>query len=66
MDERLLEEAIGMCQRATCRTCGKATYTGCGQHVEQVLAGVPTSQRCQCAPKQRSGAGMLKRLFGRH
>jgi len=32
-----------MCQRATCRTCKKATYRGCGHHVEQVLAGVPAS-----------------------
>ena len=25
----------------TCRTCGKATWAGCGQHVEQALRGVP-------------------------
>lgn len=37
-----------MCQRTTCRTCGKATYRGCGQHVDQVLAAVPASQRCTC------------------
>lgn len=40
-----------MCQRATCKTCGKATYTGCGNHVDAVLAGVPQSQRCACEPK---------------
>jgi hypothetical protein len=38
-----------MCQRVTCKTCGKATYQGCGMHVEQVLAGVPASERCSCA-----------------
>ena len=36
-----------MCSRATCTTCGKATWAGCGQHVEQALAGVPQTQRCQ-------------------
>ena len=36
-----------MCRRVTCNECGKATYAGCGAHVEQVLAGVPQEQRCQ-------------------
>ena len=35
-----------MCRRTTCKTCGKATYAGCGMHVQQVLAGVPTADRC--------------------
>ena len=39
-----------MCRPATCRVCHKATYTGCGQHVEQVLRGVPKDQRCSCPP----------------
>ena len=37
-----------MCSPATCSTCGKATYSGCGRHVDQVLAGVPKSRRCSC------------------
>ena len=37
-----------MCSRTTCRTCGNATYRGCGNHVEQVLAGVPSDQLCRC------------------
>jgi hypothetical protein len=54
-----------MCQRATCKTCGKATYRGCGMHVEQVLAGVPKTQRCDCAQTGAgSGGGILSRLFG--
>jgi hypothetical protein len=49
-----------MCQRVTCRTCGKATYQGCGKHAGQVLAGVPQSQRCGCPPTQkRPSAGLL-------
>ncbi len=61
-----------MCERTTCRTCGKATISGCGQHVEQALRGVPQADRCagharSDAPAQptapRSG-GLLSRLFG--
>jgi hypothetical protein len=37
-----------MCVRTTCASCGKATYAGCGAHVEQVLRGVPADQRCKC------------------
>ena len=56
-----------MCRPATCRACGKATYKGCGQHVEQVLCGVPKSQRCSCTPAQKAAAskGLLARLLGR-
>lgn len=43
-----------MCRRVTCNECGKATFAGCGMHVEQVLGGVPPEQRCQGhAPKPR-------------
>ncbi len=38
-----------MCSPAPCSRCGKTTWRGCGQHVEQALAGVPTEQRCACA-----------------
>lgn len=37
-----------MCQRIVCPSCGKPTWTGCSRHIEQVLAGVPLDQRCQC------------------
>jgi len=37
-----------MCSRATCKKCGKATWRGCGNHIEQALAGVSKSQRCTC------------------
>jgi hypothetical protein len=50
-----------MCQRATCRQCGKPTYVGCGDHIEQVLGDVPPAQRCQCPKKENA---FLKRLFG--
>ena len=30
-----------MCSPVTCRICA-----GCGQHIEQALAGVPAERRC--------------------
>lgn len=36
-----------MCQKVTCEICGKPTWAGCGEHIEQALAGVPISARCQ-------------------
>lgn len=56
-----------MCSPATCRTCGKATYTGCGQHVDQVLRGVPKTRRCACPDDQRrlGRTSLLAALFGR-
>ena len=41
-----------MCRAATCRRCGKATWAGCGQHVDSVMAAVPPAERCMCAPEQ--------------
>ena len=52
---------LTVCSRTTCRTCGKASYSGCGRHVEQVLAGIPQSQRCACPPSAREGS-LLSRL----
>ena len=37
-----------MCRRINCTKCGRPTYAGCGAHVEQVLANVPTNDRCRC------------------
>lgn len=56
-----------MCSPATCRTCSKTTWSGCGQHVNQVMRHVPESQRCTCNESERSasGGGFLGRLLGR-
>ncbi|HEX3610518.1 MAG TPA: hypothetical protein VHU88_02415 [Sporichthyaceae bacterium] len=35
-----------MCHAVQCRTCGKIGWTGCGEHIEEALAGVPDEQRC--------------------
>lgn len=52
-----------MCQAVTCRKCGKTTWAGCGQHVDEVMRKVPASQRCPGHPGSSSG-GFLSRLFG--
>jgi hypothetical protein len=49
-----------MCTKVVCRRCDKYTWSGCGQHVNQVLKGVPKSQRCVCPPKP----SLVERLFG--
>jgi hypothetical protein len=38
-----------MCSPAVCGHCKKITWTGCGQHVDQALAGIPPENRCTCA-----------------
>ena len=53
-----------MCYAVTCRKCGKTTWSGCGQHVDQVMRRVPAAQRCaghQADPSH----GFFARLFGR-
>ena len=56
-----------MCRAVTCKVCGKASWKGCGMHVEQVLAGVPRSARCPGHPKpEREATGSwLSRIFTR-
>ena len=58
-----------MCRAVTCKQCGKTTWAGCGQHVDQVLRGVPASQRCPgnhpVAPSKQPSSNPFARLFGR-
>jgi len=49
-----------MCRQVTCRRCGNTTWAGCGQHVDQVMRGVPKSKRCKCPPTP----SLVERLFG--
>jgi hypothetical protein len=39
---------VPMCRRVSCSDCGKPTFKGCGDHVEQVLGHVPPQDRCRC------------------
>jgi len=58
-----------MCQRISCPRCGKASWSGCGQHVNQVMAGVPKRDRCSCTASDLSAwkkeHSFFGRLFGR-
>ncbi len=56
-----------MCRPAKCRSCGKTTWAGCGQHVGQVRSMVPAAQWCSGHSKDEQGAGggFFSRLLGR-
>ena len=55
-----------MCHATRCKTCGKTTWTGCGQHVAQVKAKVPADLWCPGHPRdERQGGGLFGRLFRR-
>ncbi|CAI9391998.1 hypothetical protein MICABA_01964 [Microbacterium sp. T2.11-28] len=53
-----------MCYPVTCRKCGKTTWSGCGQHVDQVMRRVPASQRC-AGHQADPSSGFFARLFAR-
>lgn len=58
-----------MCSPATCRVCGKTTWSGCGQHVAQVKARVPAGQWCDghddaAQPTVTARSGLFK-IFSR-
>ncbi len=57
-----------MCHKATCKKCGKATWKGCGNHIDQALAGVPKEQRCTCSNDRdisQGGGKLFRRLRAR-
>lgn len=55
-----------MCRAVTCKECGKTTWAGCGEHVEQVMSGVPSSDRCRGHEQEGSeNQGFFAKLFGR-
>ena len=57
-----------MCRAVKCKTCGKTTWAGCGQHIDQVRRSVPAGQWCSGHPKaaaQDSGKGFFARIFNR-
>ncbi|GAA3629425.1 hypothetical protein [Microlunatus ginsengisoli] len=54
-----------MCRPITCKTCGKTTWTGCGQHVDAVMRDVSPADRCRCERGTTRSGGFLAGLFGR-
>lgn len=53
-----------MCRPVACRRCGKTTWAGCGQHVDQVMRGVPRDERCPGHSDEPS-TGFFARLLRR-
>jgi hypothetical protein len=51
-----------MCRAVTCKKCGKASWKGCGAHVELVLGDVPRDQRCRCREATATNAKRKFRL----
>ncbi|GAA1369370.1 MULTISPECIES: hypothetical protein [Brevibacterium] len=60
-----------MCRPVRCKVCEKTTWAGCGQHISQVKAQVPSGQWCNGkhtqaekeAASAKSGGGFFARLF---
>ncbi len=58
-----------MCRPVPCSTCGKTTWAGCGDHIDQVKAVVPADQWCDghgdaVQPTVRADSGLF-RIVGR-
>jgi hypothetical protein len=53
-----------MCHPRRCRSCGKTTWAGCGQHVAQVRAQVPDDEWCT-GHEPSSKDSWLRRIVGR-
>jgi hypothetical protein len=61
-------EGNQMCRAVKCKKCGRTTWSGCGQHVAQVKASVPSDQWCGGHPREAStpnGQPWWSRLRGR-
>ena len=53
-----------MCMRVNCGRCKRPTWTGCGAHIEQALAGVPAADRCHCSAAQKKEAQPRRKWLG--
>jgi len=61
-----------MCRPVNCKTCGKTTWAGCGQHVHAVRMSVPAADWCsgshsasETAAARSTRPGLLSRIFGK-
>jgi len=54
-----------MCRPVPCKTCGKTTWAGCGQHIAGVKMTVPANQWCDGHPQAERRSGFLGRLLNR-
>jgi hypothetical protein len=54
-----------MCSKVQCRKCGKATWSGCGEHIEYALQGVAQKDRCTCQVSESTNSGFFSKMFGK-
>ncbi|MEY3935073.1 MAG: hypothetical protein RI901_503 [Actinomycetota bacterium] len=54
-----------MCDKVICRKCNKPTWSGCGQHIEQALAGIAKEDRCQGHQAEPKKAGLFSKFLNR-
>lgn len=47
------------------QTCKMPTWSGCGEHIEDALAGIPNEQRCPGHPKSKMDQVFLPRCLVR-
>ncbi|KAJ5142940.1 uncharacterized protein N7515_001727 [Penicillium bovifimosum] len=40
-----------MCKKATCSSCKKSTWFGCGLHIPSVMDTIPEGEWCSCTPQ---------------
>ncbi|CAK7565162.1 MAG: hypothetical protein SEPTF4163_003072 [Sporothrix epigloea] len=45
-----------MCMPATCPTCSKQSWRGCGSHIPQALSQVKEEDWCTCKPRVKVGS----------
>ena len=54
-----------MCRAVRCRACGKTTWSGCGDHVAELRAGVRADQWCAGhANNSDAPTSWVRRLIG--
>lgn len=61
-----------MCRAVKCRVCGKTTWAGCGEHIQNVKRSVPAGQWCngkhtakEVEEAKSTKKGFFAKLFGR-
>ena len=59
-------EERNRCHRTTCRKCGKPSWSGCGNHIEQALKGVAKKDRCQGHQNDPKKPGFFSKLFSKN
>ncbi|MBC7462634.1 MAG: hypothetical protein H7227_00020 [Actinobacteria bacterium] len=53
-----------MCSKVRCRKCGKAAWSGCGNHIDIALKGVARADRCQGHANDPVEPSFFSKLFG--